>query len=160
MAETQYEFTEDARLAVFQARHEALALGAAELLPAHLALGVIKTLTRFQRAACFTRPEEFARLCHALGAAPEPAPLIPEEIGYSAEATAVMAGAIHAAAQEGEGAQVSPVHLLLGIHAPCGLEDYAPRPASRTATVLADAGLDPHHVRVFLAWRPPVQPRW
>ena len=155
MAESPYEFTEDARLAVFQARHEALALGAPELLPAHLALGVLKTLTRFQRAACFATREEYARLCHALGAAPEPAPLIPAEIGYSEAATAAMAGAIQAAALEGEGVPVSPVHLLLGIHAPCALDDRTPIAASRTATVLADAGLDPRHVRVFLAWRPP-----
>ena len=155
MSETPYAFTEEARLAVFQARHEALALGAGELLPAHLALGVLRTLTRFQRAACFTRPEEYARLCHALGATSDPAPLIPEEIPYSDDATAVMAGAIHAAAQEGPGVAVSPVHLLLGIHAPCGLEDRAPRPPSRTAAVLAEAGLDARHVRVFLAWRPP-----
>lgn len=155
MSETPYDFSEDARVAVFQARHEALALGAAELLPSHLALGVLRTLSRFQRAACFDQPQAFDRLCHALGGGPQPAPLIPEDIVYSDDAKAVMAGALRAAAAEGPGTAVAPFHILLGIHGPCDLADQTPRLPSGASAILAAAGLDAHQVRVHLGWPPP-----
>lgn len=150
-----YEFSEDARVAVFQARHEALALEAPYLEPAHLALGVLKTLSRFQRAACFARPEEFDRLCATLGAGPEPAPLIPQDIQYSEAAKAAMAGAIRIAAETGATGEVFPFHILLGILAPCGLEDRAPQPAGEAAAALAAAGLGARQVEAHLGWPPP-----
>jgi hypothetical protein len=152
MVHPPYHFTDPARLAVFQARHEALALGAPELTPFHLALGVLKTLTGFQRAACFSGSGDFERLCAALGAGPEPAPLIPEDIAYSEEAKAVMAGAIRSAEDEAPGTAVSPFHILLGIHAPCDLENETPLPPTGAATLLAIAGLTPHQIRLHLDW--------
>ena len=106
-----FRFLETTVLAVFQARHEALALGATEVTPGHLALGILKALPAADRAALLPDPARFTLLCRRLGAGVDAAPAIPEEVGYTAAARA----AFGRARAEAGPADIGPLHLLAGV---------------------------------------------
>lgn len=136
-----YDFHDDTRLAILQARHEALYLRAEKLTPAHLALGVLHTLGAAEVRLALPAPGAFESLCRALGGRSEPAPVIASEILYSDAARDAIAGAMSAAADGAGAGTILPLHLLAGIHRPqaaAGTGATAPGPV---AAVLEQAGL-------------------
>lgn len=110
-APPEFRFAEGAVVAVFQARHEALHLGATDVTPGHLALGVLKSLPAAIRCRLIPDPSGYARCCRRLGSAPAPAPAIPEEVGYTAAARS----AFGEARAEAGSAEIGPLHLLVGV---------------------------------------------
>ncbi|MBP6668074.1 MAG: hypothetical protein KA180_01410 [Gemmatimonadales bacterium] len=105
-----FRFSEAAVVAVFQARHEAIHLGTADVTPGHLALGVLKALPAERRARLLPDPAGYARLCRRLGAGTAAAPPIPEEVAYTAAARSAFA----TARAEAGPAEIEPLHLLVG----------------------------------------------
>lgn len=146
-----YDFHDDTRLAILQARHEALYLRADELSPAHLALGVLHTLGAAEVRLALPAPGAFESLCLALGGRSEPAPVIASEILYSDAARDAIAGAMAAAAGGAGARTILPLHLLAGILSPRpagGTEISAPGPI---AVVLERAGLGASSLQSLLA---------
>lgn len=143
-----YNFHDDTRLAILQARHEALHLRADELTPAHLALGVLHTLGEAEVRLALPAPGAFDSLCRALGGRSEPAPVIASDIRYSEAARDAIAGAKFVAA--GGAGAILPLHLLAGIHCPqpaAGTGATAPAPV---AAVLEQAGLGASALQALL----------
>ncbi len=145
-----YDFHDDTRLAILQARHEALYRRAEELTPAHLALGVLHTMGAAEARQALPVPGAFESLCLALGGRSEPAPVIASEVLYSDAARDAIAGAMVAAAGGAGAGIILPLHLLAGI--------LSPRPAAGTgatvpgpvAAVLERAGLGASSLQTLL----------
>lgn len=132
-----FNFTDDSRVAIVQARFESLASSAGVLGPDHLALGVVKTAGQALFDRLFPDEARYEALCGALASTPARAPVVAEEVVYSEAAHAAIAGAIKAA---GAGRAILPVHLLIGIHGP-ERAGGGPAPRSAAATALDAAGL-------------------
>src|SRR5574338_251730 len=114
----EYKFTDDAKIAIVQARHEALYRDAPAVAPAHLALGVIHTQTQKQLDLLFPDPGNFELLCRALGGGHDPAPVIPRDIGYLESARDALDGATRLAAGASAAGDTHPIHILLGLMHP------------------------------------------
>jgi hypothetical protein len=134
-----YNFTDDSRFGIVQARFEALTLGLRVIDPGHLVLGVTKTLDQATFDRLFPDPERFMSLCRALGASASAAPVSAEDVDYSEEAIEAITGAMRSAAATVTG--VTPVHLLLGVHHPWMRSDAGPARVSIVSTLLDTAGL-------------------
>lgn len=137
----EYNLTDDARVCIVQARFETLQLGGHELGPAHLVLGVIKGVTPGVAAQLFPARGDFLALCHALDSVGEPAPLSPRDILYTDAATAAILGAIRLAGAATPEVPVSPLHLLLGVHAPAPEPVHDAEELRQIAALLEEAGL-------------------
>jgi hypothetical protein len=149
-AETAYHFTDDAKLAILQARHEALFAGSPAVGPQHLALGVIHTQSREMLQVLFPDPGNREILCRALGGSGTPAPVIPEDIGYQVSARDALEGASKIAAESAGGPDTHPLHILLGILRPWNpAADQAGSP-DETALALAATGLSDSRLRELL----------
>ncbi|HEU4763662.1 MAG TPA: hypothetical protein VFS28_03355 [Gemmatimonadales bacterium] len=133
-----FNFTDDSRVAIVQARFESLASSAGVLGPDHLVLGVVKTAGQELFDRLFPDESRYQTLCETLASTPERAPVVAEEVVYSEAAHAAIAGAIKAA---GAGRPILPVHLLIGIHGP-ERAGGGPAPRSAAASALDAAGLD------------------
>lgn len=134
-----YDFTDDARVAILQARHEALVLGAREILPRHLALGVLRLMSPVEAAELLPEPGSREALYLRLGGRPEPAPVIARDIVYSDGAREALAGARHSAGA-GTGA-ITPLHVLCGILSPRDFLDRRDVTPSEAAGTLDAAGV-------------------
>ena len=100
--------SEATRLSILQGRFEALHLGARQVEPHHLFLGLLKTMDPAALAEAGLDPADCHRLIADLGSTPEPAPLSPGDIDYAEGCYSRIAMAIEAA----EGGMVQPEHLL------------------------------------------------
>jgi hypothetical protein len=107
--------TESTRMRILQGRFEALHLGAAQVEPLHLVLGVLKTLESSELTALAAAPGRIDALCATLGAAAAPAPLSTADINYAGTCHALVTAAISAAGPAAV-PNVDPLHLLLGAH--------------------------------------------
>jgi hypothetical protein len=147
--EREYNFTDDSRLCIVQARFEALRLGSRVIQPAHLLLGVTKAISRPAFERLFPEAERFAVLCRSLGAEVRAAPVSAKDVTYSDEAIAVVAGADRAASL-GRECLISPLHLLLGIHRPHDRDDR-PVQRSEASAILDAAGVSAVMLETVLA---------
>jgi hypothetical protein len=149
-AETPYHFNDSARIAIVQARHEALHARAAAVAPEHLALGVLHTFPQRVLDLLFPDPALLATLLRALGGGTSPAPVIAEEITYEESAEDVLGGAMKLAAEMPEGPDTHPMHILLGVLRPWSLsQDHATDPGAAALT-LAATGLGETRLRSLL----------
>ncbi|HWA56983.1 MAG TPA: hypothetical protein VG692_07005 [Gemmatimonadales bacterium] len=146
----EYRFTDDAKLAILQARHEALHQRAGAVAPAHLALGVIHTQNRARRDLLFPDPGNFEILCRALGGSHDPAPVIPEEIGYLDSARDALDGATREAARLSESGATHPLHILLGLLHPWVRTTNQAANPDQAALSLAATGLGDQRLRALL----------
>jgi len=144
-----YDFTDDAKFAILQARHEALVVGAREILPSHLALGVLRLLDAAEIGALFPAPGSREALYGELGGGPHPAPVIAQDIIYSDGARQALAGARHSA--EAGHARITPLHVLVGILHPRDFLDRRDVPPSEAADALEHAGLTAARLSELLA---------
>jgi hypothetical protein len=147
-----YHFTDAAKLAIVQARHEALHRGAAGVAPAHLALGVIFTLPRPVVDLLVPHPGRQAALLRDLGGGATAAPVIARDIGYLAAARDALDGATRIAAAAAGGPATRPTHILLGILRPWSLTENRAVAPGEAARILSGAGLTE-------AWLASLQPR-
>jgi hypothetical protein len=146
-ADTPYPFTDSARIAIIQARHEALHARALAVTPEHLALGVLHTLPQRVLDLLFPDPALLTTLVSALGGGPAPAPVIAQDISYEESAENVLGGAIKLAAEMPEGPDTHPLHILLGVLRPWSLSgDHATEPGAAALT-LAATGLGETRLR-------------
>ncbi len=135
----EYNFTDESRLCIVQARFEALRLGSRVIQPAHLMLGVTKAIAQPVLERLFPDAGRFAALCRSLGAEVPAAPVSADDVTYSDEAIAAVAGAYRAASMRHE-RSITPLHLLLGIHRPHRRDDR-PTPPSDASALLEAAGV-------------------
>lgn len=120
------------------------------MAPAHLALGVIHTQPSARLRLLFPEPGHFEMFCRALGGGVEPAPLIPEDIGYLDSARDALDGATRLAAHALPGGETHPIHILLGLFHPYDrAADRASEP-DIAALTLAATGLGETLVRALL----------
>ncbi len=149
-APLEYRFTDDAKIAILQARNEALHLRADAVAPAHLALGVIHTQSAARLALLFPDPGNLEMLCRALGGSREPAPLIPEDITYLDAARDALDGATIEAARLDPAGDTHPIHILLGLFHPWDqAANHAVEPDA-VALTLAATGLGDSRLRTLL----------
>lgn len=146
----EYKFTDDAKIAIVQARNEALFRHAPAVAPSHLALGVIQTQTRRQLNLLFPDPGNFDLLCRALGGGPEPAPVIPRDIGYLDSARDALDGATRLAAAASPAGDTHPLHILLGLLHPWDWAANRPVDPDEAALSLAATGLGESRLRALL----------
>jgi hypothetical protein len=130
--------TEATRMSILQGRFEALHLGAAQVEPLHMVIGVLRSLEAAEREALATDPARVDALCAALGATATPAPLSTADIEYDQTCHALVAAAIAVAGDSSE-ANVEPLHLLLGAHDTAGMLPELLARHDLTATRIADA---------------------
>ena len=145
-----FNFSDDARLCLLQARCESLHAGSRSLGPEHVVLGVIKTISPVLRGQLFHEPAQFHALCTALGSHPARAPLCTDDIIYLTEAEEAIAGGIQAAAESGAETLVAPLHLLLGIHHPRSLIERTATTPSAVAAALTSVELGAERLRLVL----------
>lgn len=149
-AETPYHFTDAAKVAILQARHEALYVHAPAVAAHHLALGVLHTLPETILHLLVPDPGNLRILCQALGGSETPAPVIPEDIGYEEAARDALDGATRIAGEGPTRPDTHPLHILLGILRPwCAAMDHASEPGP-AALVLAATGLNDARLRDLL----------
>ncbi len=148
--ESAYRFTDDAKVAILQARNEALHAGAPAVAPTHLALGVIHTQTRRQLDLLFPDPGNFDLLRRALGGQPGPAPLVPDDIGYLDSARDALDGATREAARESATGETYPLHILLGLLHPWDRGRGRGVDPDPVALSLAATGLGDSRLRALL----------
>lgn len=139
-APDEFNFTDDCRLGIVQARFEALHQGTRVVDAGHLVLGVTKTMGQSTFDHLFPDPGRFAQLCRSLGAVAAAAPVSAADITYSTEATKAIAGAVHSAATLPDGA-ITPLHLLLGVHRPGNEPGGSPARPSLASDLLDVAGV-------------------
>ncbi|MEO8138094.1 MAG: hypothetical protein ABI742_00530 [Gemmatimonadota bacterium] len=149
----EYNFTDDCRVGIVQARFEALYLGTRVVDAGHLVLGVTKTIGQSTFDLLFPVPERFAQLCRSLGAAEAAAPVSAEDITYSTGAMEAIAGAMRSAAALPEGA-IAPLHLLLGVHRPETQFESAMARPSFASDLLDVAGVTAVHLEALVAGAP------
>ena len=133
-----YNFTDDCRVALVQARFEALAQGSPVLTPSHLVLGVLKTMPGPAFERLLLSPSTYRELCDALDSTPDHAPADARDIIYAESAKHAISGSLVAA---GPAHPVWPIHILIGIHAPHAPFDGGPVAASHVADILTRGGL-------------------
>lgn len=146
----EYRFTDDAKIAIVQARNEALRQEASAVAPSHLALGVIHTQTQRQLDLLFPDPGNFALLCRALGGSHDPAPVIPRDIGYLVAARDALDGATRLAAAASPDGETHPIHILLGVMHPWDWEAGQATDPDAAALSLAATGLGEGRLRDLL----------
>lgn len=151
-----YDFHDDTRLAMLQARHEALFLRADELTPAHLALGVLHTLGTAEILRALPAPGTLDALCLALGGRSVPAPVIASEVRYSDAARDAIAGARFAAGGPAGAGTILPLHLLAGILCPHSAAGTGATPPGPVAAILERAGMGTRSLQALLT---PLRPR-
>jgi len=149
--DSSYPFTDSARIAIVQARHEALHAHAPAVSPEHLALGVLHTLPQSALDLLFPDPALLATLFSALGGKPSPAPVIAEDILYEESAQDVLGGAMKLAAEMPGGPETHPVHILLGVLRPWSLSEHHATEPGPAALSLAATGLGETRVRSLIA---------
>ena len=147
----EYKLTDDTRVCIVQARFEALHLGGHEVGPEHLVLGVIKGIGPALFDRLFPVRGDYLELCHALDSVGQPAPLATADVAYTADATAVIMGAVQIAGAVGADIAVTPLHLLLGVHEPSPPEGSERGRLSRMVALLDEAGLHADRLRGLLA---------
>jgi hypothetical protein len=150
-ANPEYNLTDDARVCIVQARFEALQGGGQVVEPEHLVLGVVKGVAPVLSERLFPVRGDFLALCHALDSLGEPAPLSTRDVLYSEGATAAILGAVHLAGTASPEESVTPLHLLLGVHAPAPPMAADRERLIRTQRALEDAGVTPAHLRALLS---------
>lgn len=159
MADTGYHFTDAAKVAILQARHEALHAHAPAVAAHHLALGVIHTLPEAILQLLVPDPGHLRILCQALGGSDIPAPVIPEDIGYEDAARDALDGATKIAGEAPGGPDTHPLHILLGILRPWSAAERKGTEPCEAALVLAATGLNDARLRdllpTVLALEPP-----
>lgn len=149
-ADAAYHFTDSAKIAILQARHEALHAHAPAVAPQHLALGVLHTQPKAVLDLLFPEAGDLTILCRALGGTDSPAPVIPEDIGYQEAARDALDGATKIAAEAPRGPATHPLHILLGILRPWNVAgDHASAP-DEAALALAATGLSDARLRGLL----------
>jgi hypothetical protein len=146
----EYRFTDDAKVAIVQARNEALFRDAPAVAPAHLALGVIHTQSRKQLNLLFPDPGNFDLLCRALGGDHDPAPVIPRDIGYLDSSRDALDGATRLAAAAGADGDTHPLHILLGLMHPWNWASNHAVDPDEVALSLAATGLGESRLRALL----------
>ena len=149
----EYNFTDDCRLSIVQARFEALRLGARVVDAGHLVLGVTKTIGQSTFDRLFPDPGRFAQLCRSLGAVEAAAPVSAEDITYSTDAMEAITGAMHCAAAVSDGA-IAPLHLLLGVHRPRQQPESAMAGPSFASDLLDGAGVTVIRLEELVAGAP------
>lgn len=135
----EYRFSDDSKLGIVQARFEALGLGSRVVEPLHLVLGLTKALPPATFEALFPDGERFGSLCRALGAEVPAARVATDDITYSADAMAAVAGAHEAACAMSDGT-ITSMHLLLGVHRPARSSTPTALAPSMAAAALDAAG--------------------
>ncbi len=137
----EYRLSDDCKLALVQARFEAIHLGTRALDAGHLLLGVTKSLTPVTFARLFPRTERFESLCRAFDAGIESAPLSAEDIEYALAAREAIAGGMSLAIASDPTAELTPLYLLLGILRPLDPECQTPVAPSSAAALLLASGV-------------------
>jgi hypothetical protein len=146
----EYHFTDDAKVAILQARHEALHTRARMVGPPHLALGVMHTQPQWRLDLLFPDRGNFETLCRTLGGSNAPAPVIPEDIGYLEAAVAVLNGAAKIAAEAAGGPATLPLHILMGMFRPWDVDRNQVGAPDQSALALAATGLSETRLRELL----------
>lgn len=146
----EYHFTDAARVAIVQARSEALFAKADAVAPKHLALGVIHSLTLPLFNLLFPDRGNFDILCRALGGSSRPAPVIPEHIDYRLSSREALDSATRLARDSPMGPDTHPLHILLGILRPWSVEQSQTAEPDQTALDLAATGLSETRLRELL----------
>jgi hypothetical protein len=100
--------SEASQLGILQGRFEALQLGASQVEPHHLLLGLLKTMEPERLARAGLDPAACRQLIVDLGSTAAPAPLSPDDIDYADACFQQVALAI----QRAEGELVEPHDLL------------------------------------------------
>lgn len=137
----EYHLSDDCKLALVQARFEAIHLGTRTLDAGHLLLGVTKSLPAATFARLFPLPERFEALCGAFNTGIDAAPLSAEDIDYSLGAREAIAGGMSSATATDPSAALTPLYLLLGILRPLNPEEQTPVAPSLAATRLLASGV-------------------
>lgn len=146
----EYQFTGDAKVAIVQARNEALFSRAEAVAPPHLALGVIHSQSQAKLDLLFPDRANFAILCRALGGSATPAPVVPEDIGYRIASHEALDGATRVAAESPAGPATHPLHILLGIFRPWNSRQNREAEPDQAALALAATGLNEARLRALL----------